>query len=219
MNCIPTEIKLNILSQAHPSQLNSLASASNQLEDLVKYIISKKLQSHLDQQQQLLISLYSPNSKESNYKYYYTVEYEIQQYTTTFNIGSFHHKENLLKPSTDLTEKQSVQEINHKQLNHLDLTLNEDQSMAKISFALLLDNTPINETSLRLNKQSSSNGIQLENLAFQFSLQQGELEPEKGGYDFDINYNYALNFRNFVIDNVSLLKMIEKDDQALIIRY
>lgn len=217
---LPTEIKLNILSQAEPEELNLLASSSEENQHLVSHIINKKLEAYLSNNtDQLLISLYSPNNKDSTHKNYYTVTHQTQNHVTTFNIGTLHHRENLLKPLQDLSEKKS-QESQHlkQQDHHLDLLLNEDQSVAKISFALLLNNEPINETSIRVNKDSATSALQLSNLAFQYNLSKGEMEPEKGGYDFDINYNYALNFQNFKIDNLSLLKTIE-ENRSMIIRY
>lgn len=213
---IPTEIKFNILSQADPQDFFNIAQSSNESKQLISHIIRNKLEHHLHKK--LLLSLYSANNKESTQKMFYEVQYQINPSTTFIKIDKLHHIENILKPTHSSTEKsQSAFEPTSPE-NHMDLVLNEDQSTTKISFNLLLDETIISESSIRINKDSPKLTSTQNNITTKYSFTQGEKLSEKWGYDFDVNYEYALNFNLFSFDNLELLKAIETDE-SLIVRY
>jgi len=213
---LPTEIKLNILSQTTSSDLYQLFNTSKELQYLSNHIVQSKLHHYLSSQE-LLISLYSTNNKESNYKNFYSViDLKINNNKTCFKIGNLHHKQNLL---INPFEK-SLPSVSEQQENHLDLVLNEDQSIIKTFFNLSLGQESIYETSIKISKLLN-NGIEIQNgLKFEFFLTKGEIEPAKGGYDFDECWNYHLNFKEFEIENFKLLKILENDsNNRLIVRY
>lgn len=217
---IPTEIKFNILSQAAPQDLHNISHCSNESKQLISHIIKTKLQHHL--QKSLSLSLYSANNKESTQKLFYEVDYQINPSTTFIKINKLHHIENILKPSPSSTEKSnqaaSLELPTTTTENHMDLILNEDQSSTKISFNLLLDGEIINESSIRINKESPKLISEKDKITTKYSFVQGEKLSEKWGYDYDVNYEYSLNFNLFAFDNVELLKAIEKNE-SLIVRY
>ncbi|CCH42981.1 hypothetical protein BN7_2527 [Wickerhamomyces ciferrii] len=206
---LPHELQLNILSQS--SDLQQVSHIDQHHYNLTQYIIQSKLQHYLTKTP-LLLSLFSPNNKESNIKNFYNISYDVHSNYTSFQINNLNHKENLFHK--DINTKPSVS-LNQK--NHLDLVLNEDQTTTKLSLNLIIGSQSF-DTGFKLNKFKPHASQVKDGLKLSYSLQEGELEPAKGGYDYELNYNYSLNFQEIKIDNFELLRVLENDG-GMILRY
>jgi hypothetical protein len=211
---LPTEIKLNILSQTCEKIPTNVSLEWN---DLSKYITSQKLQHYLNSNS-LFISFFCPNSKTSNKKLIYSLIPQQGLQECSFQIAELVKSQEIIP--IQATSKDHY--YDHESTNHLDLLVDEEQSSVRLHIQLRINEQIIKEASILLNlsdfEKDTEKEICKNDALLKLEIMKGE-EEERGGYDFTDLINYSMNLKNFKIKSSELIECIERKEGCMVVKY
>ncbi|QPG76173.1 hypothetical protein FOA43_003559 [Brettanomyces nanus] len=230
---LPKELQLEVLEQCDPLILLQLQRVSRELESLSIYSIRAKLLKLL-YEGDFYISIFSPQHEEMHAELYdakcvvkekakisptsksaylfETSSRNTSHYVSFFEIGDLNGSRDPLR-----SEVFDKYEGDDGHTHKIHLLVGEDSKYIQLHFGMYLkmerDEIPLRifcmDTRLKATGSQGEGVLDFCNGMFRikYKLIKGEELPPRGPYDYEVVFNYFIEFSSFEVNNLYLLNM------------